>query len=313
MRPASMLSIPSLTLTLLCISTSGCGSVVGYAADPATTSATGGFKNPRDTVPTSDGSNFYFTATTGDGKPGVYSVLSAGGTATPIASGPPLVAPNGIAISADDKTLYIADTSAGLLKLPTSGGVPQLVAGTENSHPRGLDVATTGGAETVYFTGDDSVSGQGGVFRIPAAGGAVTTITKGAPLQTPVGIVVSNSGTIYVSNVLAFAASAPAGSVFQIVSGVPTQLVGNLTLGYPAGLALDVANKNLIASGLDAGLSSALVYSVDLTSKVLTTFNQGIAQNSGAGGVHRARNVDIFGWCGTTSDSSGTVYRISLR
>lgn len=312
MRPASMLSIPSLTLTMLCISASGCGSVVGYAADPAATSATSGFKNPRDTVPTSDGASFYFTATTGDGKPAVYSVLSAGGTATVIASGAPLSAPNGIAISADDKTLYIADTSAGVLKLPASGGVPQLIAGTETRHPRGLDVAPAGGVETIYFTGDDPVSGQGGVFTLAAAGGAVTTVAKGAPLQTPVGIVVANNGTVYVSNVLAFAASAPAGSVFQIVSGTPTQLVGNLTLGYPAGLALDVANRNLLASGLDAGLSSALVYSVDLTSKVLTTYNQGIAQNSGAGGVHRARSVDIFGWCGTTADMNGTVYRIRL-
>ena len=55
-------------------------------------------------------------------------------------AGPPLVAPNGISISADDKLLYVADTSAGLFKLAVSGSSPQLITGTTAIHPRGVDV-----------------------------------------------------------------------------------------------------------------------------------------------------------------------------
>lgn len=312
MRPASFLRVHGLALALLCVM-GGCGSVVGFAADPAATSTAGGFTNPRDTVPNSDGSTFYFTATTANGEPGVYMVTSTGGAmAVQITAGPPLVAPNGLAISSDDQTLYISDTSAGLFKLAARGGTPQLLAGTDMHHPRGLDVTQSGGADVIFFTGDDPATGQGGVFTIAAAGGAITTVAKGTPLLTPVGIVVAKDGTVYVSNPLAFAANAPAGGLFQIVAGKPTQLVGGLRLGYPAGIALTLNNSLLLASGLDADKGTAVVYAVNLTSKVLTTYNQGISANTGAGGVHRARNADIFGWCGTAVGSAGTVYRIQL-
>lgn len=312
MRPASFLRVHGLALALLC-AVGGCGSVVGFAADPAATSATGGFTNPRDTVPNSDGSTFYFTATTANGQPGVYMVTSTGGAmAVQITAGAPLVAPNGLAISGDDQTLYISDTSAGLFKLPTRGGSPQLIAGTDQHHPRGLDVAPSGGTDVIFFTGDDPATGQGGVFTVSPAGGAITTVAKGSPLLTPVGIVVGNDGTVYVSNPLAFAANAPAGSLFQIAAGKPTQLVAGLRLGYPAGVALNLNNSLLLASGLDSDKGTAVVYAVNLTSKVLTTYNQGISANTGAGGVHRARNADIFGWCGLSTGGSGTVYRISF-
>lgn len=312
MRPASFLRIHGLALALLC-AVGGCGSTVGFAAEPAASSAAGGFTNPRDTVPNSDGSTFYFTATTSGGQPGVYMVTSTGGAmAVQLTAGAPLVAPNGLAISSDDKTLYISDTSAGLFKLATGGGTPQLIAGTDQHHPRGMDVAQSGGSEVIFFTGDDPGSGQGGVFTVSPAGGAINTVAKGAPLLTPVGIVVAKDGTVYVSNPLAFAVNAPAGGLFQIVAGKPAQLIGGLRLGYPAGLALNLNNSLLLASGLDAEKGTAVVYAVNLTSKVLTTYNQGISENTGAGGVHRALNADIFGWCGTTSPGTGTVYRISL-
>lgn len=310
MRSASFLSLPSLALMLL---GGGCGgAVVGYAAAPAATTATGGFTSPLDTVPTSDGETFYFTATNSDGKPAVFSVPAKGGAATSVFAGPPLVAPNGITISSDDLTLYIADTSAGLFKLAVRGSSPQLIAGTAANHPRGVDVVNVNGFDTVYFTGDDAVTGQGGVFSMPASGGPLTTVAKGAPLGTPVGIVVGQGGTVFVSNPVAFAPNSPAGSVYQIAGGKPTELATGLTLGYPAGVALNLANSTLIVSGLADSPSHAAVYAVDLNTKILTTYSQGIADNTGAGGVHRSLKFDIFGWCGSMIGGSGTVYRIQL-
>jgi sugar lactone lactonase YvrE len=300
-------------MLLLCIDMNGCGATLGFTADPAVTTATGNFHNPQDTVPTSNGQLFYFTATSSDGKPTVYRVLASGGTADVITAGAPLVAPNGIAISADDLTLYIADTSAGLFKLSVPGGSPQLIAGTAANHPRGIDVAQSGGADVLYFTGDDPTSGQGGVFSIPAAGGAITTVAKGPPLVTPVGIVVGPSGTIYVSNPVAFAPNSPTGTVYQIAGGVPTQLASGLNLGYPAGVSLSLDNTTLVVSGLDAQPTGhAQVYAINLNSKVLTTYNQGISDNTGAGGLHRALKFQIFGWCGSTLGGNGTVYRVEF-
>lgn len=313
MRSASFLRLPSLALMLLCGGTGGCGgAIVGYAAAPAATTATGGFTNPLDTVPTSDGATFYFTATNTDGKPAVFTVPAAGGQVTSVFAGPPLVAPNGISISADDKLLYIADTSAGLFKLAVSGSSPQLISGTTALHPRGVDVVQSGGAEVVYFTGDDGATGLGSVFSMPGSGGPITTVAKGSPLGTPVGIVVGTNGNVYVSNPVAFAANSPAGTVLQVSGGKFTELAGGLTLGYPAGLALNLSNTTLIVSGLDGAQGRAAVYAVDLNTKVLTTYNQGISENTGAGGVHRALKFDIFGWAGSTIGGAGTVYRISL-
>src|SRR3954468_1952254 len=100
----------------------------------ATTKAT----LPWDAVPSPDGSTIYYTAFAKDGTPAVFSVPAAGGDATVLASGAPLVMPLGLDVSSDGKTLYVADPwTAGadgnaVFAVSTAGGsTPTAVAGTQ--------------------------------------------------------------------------------------------------------------------------------------------------------------------------------------
>jgi hypothetical protein len=51
------------------------------------------------------------------------------------------------------------------------------------------------------------------------------------------------------------------------------------------------------------------VYLVDIVTGTFTTRDDGIAQNRAAGGVHRAKSVNIFGRADIVR--SGRVYRIN--
>lgn len=285
----------------------------GFTAVPAATSASSGFTAPLDTAPSSDGSVFYFTATAADGRPAVFKVPAAGGTATQLAAGAPLSLPSGIAVSGDDQQLYIADGNAGVLRMATSGGALTSLAGTSEAHPRGLDVVRRAGADVVYFTGSDPASSAGAVFTVPGSGGTVVTLAQGQPLAAPVGLAVNAQGDVYVSNPPAFSRTAATSSVLKITGGTVSTVAEGLPLGYPAGVALDSRGTTLFVSGLDAQRSHAAVYAIDLATRAVTTYSKGIAENSGAGGVHRAATRDILGWCGVTVGDRGTIFQITFK
>lgn len=41
--------------------------------------------------------------------------------------------------------------------------------------------------------------------------------------------------------------------------------------------------------------------------------NIAISQNRGAGGIHRARNADVYAWCGSTVGGVGTVFQVTFK
>jgi sugar lactone lactonase YvrE len=294
------------------------------AATPATTS--GDFARPFDTVPSSDGSTFYFTGMGSQGL-GVYSVPAMGGAAMPLAVGTPFVSPFGIAISSDDKTLYIADAAAGydpndpagsdnlglVYTLPVGGGMPQPLMGTAGTRPRSIDVASNNGADTVWFTGNTS-TGDGAVYNIPASGGTPTTAVSGAPLVDPSGIALSKSGDAYVVNTTA--PDSGAAAIYKISGGMATPYVSGIQVGYPAGAALSMGETVLLISGRDGNAGTDVVYTVKLDgSMALGSVNMGIEGNTDAAGLHRARNSNVFSWADLTAGPTGTgiVYRIELK
>ena len=69
-----------------------------------------------------------------------------------------------------------------------------------------------------------------------------------------------------------------------------------------------------MVSGQDATLGTSTVYRINVETRELTSINQGLENNPDAGGLHRARNADVFSWCGVTvgTGGSGTVFRISF-
>jgi sugar lactone lactonase YvrE len=304
----------------------GGGAPTSITAVNATTS--GDFRRPFDTVPSSDGSVFYFTGTTGDGQPAVFKVPAAGGAATAIAMGPPLTSPLGIAISSDDATLYVADPAAGLtgtvddsdapppasrgviFTLPTAGGTPAPLAGSSDTTPRGLDVVKQGSADAIYFSGVGS-GGAPGLFQLAAAGGTPVAVASGDPFVDPSGVAVAKSGDIYVANSAAVEGSRA--SIIKIAGGVASEFVTGIAVGFPAGVALSSNEKTLLVSGHDLGTHGDVVLAIDLGSRAITPFDNGIAANSDAGGLHRARNGGVFSWADLTAGGTGQVYRVELK
>jgi len=173
----------------------------------------GDFHTPLDSTPDVDGTTIYFTASSSHGA-GVFRVPAAGGPATSVFVGSPFVTPRGIAISPDGKQLYVTDLAAGdkgeIFVVPVSGGSPSLLQGSMGTMPQNLDVVNQNGQQLIYFTGKDPQSGQSGVFTLPVTGAkAPTVVVKGAPLVNPDGVVVTQSGIIYVSDQSAAGRSAP--------------------------------------------------------------------------------------------------------
>ena len=287
----------------------------------------GDYRYPFDTVPSSDGSILYFTATSASkGTLGIFSVPSMGGTATSLFVGAPLVDPHGLAISSDDKTLFIADGAAGydptnamgtndlggVYSMSTSGGTPTLVAGTAGLRPRGVDVAKEDSGDVVYFTGQTTSDGKATVFKMSASGGNVSTVFSGAPLTDVSGIAVSHSGVIYVANVSGASGSTSA-TIFQIQNGAVSEVVSGILVGNPAGISLSQDDRTLLVSGQDRVLGTSVVHRVNLETKAITQYNQGLENSPDSGGLHRARNADVFGWAGVTVGDRGTVFRVEFK
>ncbi len=306
----------SLGLIVLAGALAGCGGAAAPAlgdgliksADVATQS--GAFQAPRDSTPDPDATTIYFTAA-GEQGPGVFRVPAGGGEALALASGAPFVDPVGIAISADASRLYVADPGAGqIFALPVGGGAPAALAGSHGSAPRGLAVAGAAGQELLYFTGVDPSDGQPAVMKLPA-GGAASVVAKGAPLVAPDGITVTEAGVLYVSD--RSAGGNGLGAIFKIEGGAVSTVVKQVRVGDPAGVALTRDDRVLLVSALQPDRDSDQVLLVDLTTLATGSVTQGIAQNQRAGGVHRARNSNVFSWADLAAGGGGRVYRIELK
>lgn len=296
---------------------------LGANFTPAAATTSGDYTLPLDSVPSSDGKTFYFTASSTSGMGmGVYRVDAAGGAATALFVGAPLVSPFGIAISSDDGTLYIADSAAGhdpndpagdsksgaLYTLPVGGGTPTAMPETVGLRPRGVEVARQDNSDVVYFTGTAS-DGRAAVFKLA---GGLQTVAAGDPLTDPGGIAVSRTNQVYVTNTAA--STSGLSSVYQVESGTPSEIASGIRVGYPAGISVSQDGKTLLISGQDATLGTATVYRLNVDTKELTSTNSGLENNSDAGGLHRAKNSDVFSWCGVTVGSGvGIVYRIEFK
>lgn len=288
------------------------------SAKAATTG--GSYLRPLDTVPSADGSTFYFTAM-GDAGMGVFRVAAAGGAAQAVAAGAPFVGPFGVGISSDDKTLFVADVTAGLdpsdptgagaagqiFTVATGGGAPSPLAGTAGTRPRALDVVSQGGADVIYYSG--VLNGQPGVLKISAGGGSPAAVATGAPFTDPSGVAVAKNGDVYVVNTAGD--SSTSASIIKISGGAASELLGGVQVGYPAGLALSRDENTLLISGQDG--SRSVVHTLDIASKTLATQSMGLEGSADSGGLHRARNADIFAWAGVTVGDRGTVFHVTFK
>ena len=300
----------------------GCGGGAGgpVLGDRAIKSAdvvaqAGAFSQPLDAAPSPDGAIVYFTAL-GDNGPGIFSVAASGGTVSTVAAGAPFVRPSSVAVATDGSRVYAADRRVGpadaegaILSAPTTGGpqVPTVLPGTEGRSPRGLDVVHRGGADIIWFTGTDPATGAPGVFRIPAAGGPVSTVAEGAPFASTDSVVVTASDVAYVSD----RGAAPGqGLVLRVKAGVAEPVLTGLHLGAPAGVTLVHGDKTLLVSTVDAATTSDQVLVVDLATGKKAAATKVIGANKdSSGGLHRAYGAAVLAW----ADTNGQVYRVRPR
>jgi Tol biopolymer transport system component len=264
-------------------------------------------QQPVDAVPTRNAGGFYFVASDDDG-PGVYLVSHAGGQVTTIYSGAALSDPENLALSDDNERIFVADRSAGgggqvVVLDAFGGGVLRTFA--EGYQPRGVDTTLVDGRDMVYFSGIDPADSQAGVFRSAWDGSDLEVVAKGAQLTDPSGVAVAANGVVYVSDTPGVRG---AGEVLSASDGALTRLLSGVWLGTPGGVALTTDGNTLAVSGLTPATGGATVYLVNTTTGTFTTRDDGIAQNRGAGGVHRAKNDNVFGWA--DSSRSGKVYRV---
>lgn len=269
-----------------CVTGSGGTGMPAFGATVAAESP----DQPFDATPSPDGATTYFI--TIGATPAVQSVPTNGGTPTKLHEGAPLVAPRGIATSTDGATLFVADPQAGVLALPASGGTPMVVAGTEALAPTALDVRAEGGADTLYLTG--KVDGKAALLKIPAAGGAATTLASGAPFVDLDGVATTSDGYVYVCDRAAGGGST-LGRLFAVRGGDLGDLGFEFAPGTPCGIGLNREENLLLVSALDPVTGASQVL---LIQNLDNHWVQPIEGSDYSGGVHCADLANVCTWAG---------------
>jgi DNA-binding beta-propeller fold protein YncE len=269
------------------------------------------FYSPLDGAPSPDGKTVYFTAMAQEGA-AIFKIATAGGDATKLAAGDPLVAPFGIAVSSDGSTLFVVDSGVEakgqkgigtMFSLSASGGTPTEISAAAGTNPRSLEIGEENGADMIYWTGIDPADGQASVFKMTAAGANRTIIAKGAPLGDPSGIAIAKSGAVYIADSTP-TASASSG-VIALEGGSMKLIASGMRFGHPAGVALVQDESALLVSGLDPQKGSSAVFRVDLASGKVSSFDQGISMNKDSAGLHRAKGADVYAWANSAGETRG--------
>lgn len=280
---------------------------------------TGAFSAIFDAVPSPDGTKVYFSGADEMGNLAAWSVPVMSGPQTAMqvtAAGSPVVAPLGVAVSSDDTRLYVADPGAidqmggddgviWVVALPS--GIPSQVAGSGGIYARGITVSTSGGSDTLVFTGVNG-SGQAGLFTLAAGGGTAMTVVAGAPFDDPSGVTEDSSGNYFVFDVTA--GGSHRADVIKVAGGTPSVVMSDLFVGYPAGITMNGAGNSIVLSGLAAPSGPDTLTVVSATGQMSPLVSSGLSKLSNAGGLHRAANANVYAFVDSAGDGTDAVYVI---
>jgi len=285
---------------------------------------------PLDATPSPDGDSIYFIAfaEVDEGYdqrakvPGVYRVAASneGEDAPSEVSSGSFVAPIGISISVDGKTLFVADLAVetapealgAVMMVSAGGGESSPIESTAGYMPQGVTVANVDDKEFVYFTGRDPETGQSGAFRVSGSGGSVEIVASGSPFVDPSGIAVSPDGIVYVTDSAASGALGDLGALISIKDNEASIFVSDLALGMPAGVATTLDGSTIAVSALDATTRRDRVFFISAGSAEITVFDEPFDSFQESAGLHRAHNSNFFAWADSLANSSGTVYTVEL-
>ncbi len=282
------------------------------------------FARPLDVVLTGNGTTAFFIAYDPmSGAPEVFR--STGGTVTTVvAQGAPLDAPLGLAISADDSSIYIADGTASgaspsvpgfgaILRVAGTGGTVSLVNLQPGIHtPRAVAIYGAAGSENLLFIASDAMGA--GVFRVAVTGGTATRLETAGTLLDPVALTAASDGSAYVLAALGRAS----GSVLYIpaAGGTPVPLptgtpLNSLRMRTPAGIALSQDGQSLLMTAWDPANGPGLltwmsVHGTGATSPALF-MPTGLSGLVSPCGLHRARNTENFAVADELSAGTGAI------
>jgi hypothetical protein len=177
-----------------------------------------------------------------------------------------------------------------------------------------VTVASSGGTDTVFFTGVDLTNGQAGVFKVPAAGGTTTVLAEGAPFADPSGVAVTASGDVFVTDTIA------SGDRLAVIVKIPSggntasAFVSALQVGYPTGIAMATGDHQVVLSGLDTASGGDALTGYDTTSMASAPFiasaGTPLAKLNNAAGLHRAAQANVFAFVDNPGNGTDVVYVI---
>ncbi|MBM4367017.1 MAG: hypothetical protein FJ102_12460 [Deltaproteobacteria bacterium] len=197
-----------------------------------------------DVVATEDGA--YVAGFNLAGEAGIWWFDAAGGAATEVYAGDPLVMPTGLALSGDQSTLYVSDlgvvsssgTMNGAVYSLASGGGALTELGADDSIDLPGDVAEQHGGSGLYVSGFDS-TGNAAIFSL--SGGTATALSSGGSLVDPTAIAVSPDGNwLFVIDSLA-ADGRAAVIRFELPGFASMVVASGFQVAFPGGVATDGA------------------------------------------------------------------------
>lgn len=277
----------------------GGGVTVRVAAD--------GLDHSIDAARGPDGAAIYFLADAA-GTPALQQAL-AGSAPRTVASG--LTGATSLVVTSDGTAAIVAadhDAVRGLARVDLARGAVDWIAGADDLAARGLDLVRGDTGDLLVFTGR-APGGTPAVFELGLDGTGLVT-RAGFPADADLdGVARTADGALFVAD--------RRGSIWHVVDGdAPTEVLTDITLGEPAGIALTLDDSTLLVSSLAVDGSSQVVL-LDTATFATSIFADVIGANRASGGVHRALDADLFAWCGATKprpggDGSSIVYDIGL-
>jgi hypothetical protein len=142
------------------------------------------------TVPvlaTVGGGNVFWSAGADPGGDAIFSIPSAGGTASTLVNDN-----NVVDIVADNNNVYWVDQSNGVQQAPVAGGTPKVLAPTQGS---GSAIATDG--TNVYWADGASFSSMT-IAKVPIGGTSVTKLTSGLGFISPGGLATDGTNVYWI-------------------------------------------------------------------------------------------------------------------
>jgi DNA-binding beta-propeller fold protein YncE len=141
-------------------------------------------------------------------------------------------------------------------------------------------------------------------MKIPAAGGSVIELAKGAPFVSLSGIAVAGA-TVYVLD-----NTTGGTTIYALVTptGSPTPIATGLLTNFPGGIAVVQDGTAVLVAAFDPSTGKDSFARIVLSSGAVSYLTPSSVAGFGEpGGLHRSAGSDTYAWVDGTANSGGIV------